>query len=101
MIRDQFYFIILFDPSWSESIRVDPSQNFAKGFVNGFLQKSNTFSWLFFGQIKPEEIVFDVFDRKECFLNQKSKVFKKAKKSKFFKGVSLKKVRKIKIFQRG
>ena len=57
--------------------------------------------WLFFGQIKPEEIVFDVFDRKECFLNQKSKVFKKAKKSKFFKGVSLKKVRKIKIFQRG
>ena len=56
---------------------------------------------MFFGQIKPEEIVFDVFDRKECFLNQKSKVFKKAKKSKFFKGFSLKKVSKIKIFQRG
>ena len=46
------------------------------------------FHGCFLDKLSQERSFFDVLDRKECFLNQKSKVFKKAKKSKFFKGVS-------------
>ena len=42
----------------------------------------------FLDKLSQKRLFFDFPDRKECFLNQKSKVFKKAKKSKFFKGVS-------------
>ena len=41
-----------------------------------------------FRQIQPESIVFYVLDRKECFLDKKSKVLKKSKISNFSKGVS-------------
>ena len=52
-----------------------------------FVKKSNVFSLVFFGQIKPEEIFFDILDGRECFLDQKSEIFKKSEKSKFSKGV--------------
>ena len=35
-----------------------------------------------FGQIKPERIV-DILDRKECFLDQKSKISEKSKNQNF------------------
>ena len=54
-----------------------------------FVKKSNVFSLVFFGQIKPEEkrFFFDIPDGRECFLDQKSEIFKKSEKSKFSKGV--------------
>ena len=36
-----------------------------------------------FRQIEPGNIVFDILDRKECFLDKKSYFLKKFKKSKF------------------
>ena len=51
-------------------------------------QKWPFFSMVVFGQIYPENIVFYVLDRKECFLNKKCQVLKKSKKSNFSKGVS-------------
>ena len=38
------------------------------------------------GQIKPERIV-DILDRKDCFLDQKSKISKKSKNQNFPKGL--------------
>ena len=40
MIRVQLYFIFIFllDPSWSESIRVDPTRTGGPSFVPAFLQ---------------------------------------------------------------
>ena len=46
-------------------------------FVMSFLSKKN-----------QKETFFDILDRKECFLDLKSEVLKKSKKSKFSKGVS-------------
>ena len=51
-------------------------------------QKWPFFSMVVFGQIYLENIVFYVLDRKECFLDKKSQVLKKSKKSNFSKGVS-------------
>ena len=51
-------------------------------------QKWPFFSMVVFGQIQPENIVFYVLDRKECFLNKKCQVLKKSKKSNFSKRVS-------------
>ena len=51
-----------------------------------FIKKSNFLSSVYFGQIKPEKIVFLLFWRKKSFLDQKEK---------------LKKVQKFEIFQEG
>ena len=53
-----------------------------------FLKKSTFFFKLFLSQKGQKERFFDILDRKECFLDLKSEVLKKSKKSTFCKGVS-------------
>ena len=53
-----------------------------------FFQKSNFFLWAFFTEIISENIVFDIVERKQSFLDQKIEVLRRAKKWTFFKGVS-------------
>ena len=53
-----------------------------------FVKKSTFFSYVFFGQKKPKKTFFHILDSKECFLNLKSEVLKKSKKSTFCKGFS-------------
>ena len=45
-----------------------------------FVQKSNFFSFGFFGIIKSEKMVFDILDRKELFLDHKINVLTTAQK---------------------
>ena len=52
-----------------------------------FVQKSKFFLFVFFGEIKSENIVFEILDKKEQFLDQKNKVFKRAKQGDFPKGI--------------
>ena len=42
----------------------------------------------FLGKLSQKTLFFDILDRKECFLDQKSEVLKKFKKSKISKAVS-------------
>ena len=42
----------------------------------------------FLGKTSQKRSFFDILNRKECFLEQKSEVLKKSRKSKFAKGVS-------------
>ena len=51
--------------------------------------KKSTFSHVhFFGKSSHQRSFFDILDRKECFLDRNSEVWKKCKKSKICKGVS-------------
>ena len=52
------------------------------------VKKSNFFLWAFFTEIISENIVFDIVERKQSFLDQKIEVLRRAKKWSFFKGVS-------------
>ena len=52
------------------------------------VKKSNFFLWGFFTEIISENIVFDIVERKQSFLDQKIEVLRRAKKWTFFKGVS-------------
>ena len=52
-----------------------------------FVHKSKFFLFVFFGEIKSENIVFEILDKKEQFLDQKNKVFKRAKQGDFPKGI--------------
>ena len=51
------------------------------------VQKSKFFLFVFFGEMKSENIVFEILDKKERFLDQKNKVFKRAKQGDFPKGI--------------
>ena len=53
---------------------------FSKGLVDGFCRKVELFSFAFFGVIKSEKNVFYILDKKECLLDQKINVLKRAKK---------------------
>ena len=62
---------------------------FSQGVSPWFWVKNGHFSqWLFLGKSSQKASFFYVLDRKECFLDKKSKVLKKSKKSNFSKGVS-------------
>ena len=53
------------------------------------VKKSTFFLYVFFFSKKSKkQTVFDILDRKECFLDLKSEVLKKSRKSTFCKGVS-------------
>ena len=57
--------------------------------VHGFCQKIENFVMgIVFGQIMSEKPFFDILDKKECFLDQTSKVLKQSQKLKFFQRVS-------------
>ena len=60
------------------------NRDFLKELINSFCKKIELYTMC--GQIKPERIV-DILDRKECFLDQKSKISKKSKNQNFPKGL--------------
>ena len=39
--------------------------------------------WYFLGKLSQKRFFFDILDGRECFLDQKSEIFKKSEKSKF------------------
>ena len=52
-------------------------------------------------KLSQKRFLFDILDRKECFLYEKSKVLKKSKKSRFSKGVTPLFLSTIPIFSHG
>ena len=54
--------------------------------------------WYFLGKKSRKRVFFDILDRKECFLVQKSEIINNSEKSRFFKGVSRRFFPKIRIF---
>ena len=77
---------------WTSKVKFSQSRKkstFCKGVSPWFLSKNRPFSHMFLLCKKShKETFFDILDRKECFLDLKSEVLKKSKKSKFSKGVS-------------
>ena len=62
---------------------------FVKGVSPWVLSKNRIFyQGYFLGKLIKNSLVFDVLDRKECFLDHKNEVLKKPRKWKYFKGVS-------------
>ena len=62
---------------------------FCKGVSPWFLSKNRPFSYMnFLSKKSQKQTVFDILDRKECFLDLKSEILKKSTKSTFCKGVS-------------
>ena len=62
---------------------------FCKGVSPWFLSKNRPFSYVFFFSKKSQkETFFFILDSKECFLDPKSEILAKSKKSTFCKGVS-------------
>ena len=79
---------MLFRPE-KRSSKKSRISTFCKGVCPWFLSKNPPFSYLFFLSKKSQkQTVFDILDRKECFLDLKSEVLKKSRKSTFCKGVS-------------
>ena len=52
-----------------------------------FIKKSTFFLYVFFQPKKPERNIFLILDSKECFLDPKSEILAKSKKSTFCKGL--------------
>ena len=81
--------IMLFGPQKWSSHKLEKSRHFAKGLVHGLSQKIDLFLIGFFLIKKSQkERFFDILDKNECFLDLKSEVLKRSKKSTFCKRVS-------------
>ena len=79
---------MLFTPKKRSFKKVQKSK-FFKGVGPWFLSKNRIFyQGYFLGKLIKNSLVFDVLDRKECFLDHKNEVLKKPRKWKYFKGVS-------------
>ena len=62
---------------------------FPKGLTHGFCPKIEIFpTFLFFGNIGQENVIYDILERKNAFLTYKNKKLKKMKNWYFFKGVN-------------
>ena len=73
----------------SEVLKKSKKSTFCKGISPWFLSKNRALFHMFFlSQKSQKERFFDILDTKECFLDLKSEVSKKSKKSTFCKGVS-------------
>ena len=74
----------------SEVLKKSRKSTFCKGVSPWFLSKNRPFSnmFFFFSKTSQKQTVFEILDRKECFLDQKSEVLQKSRKSTFCKGVS-------------
>ena len=92
--QKQTFFYILDTKEWfldlrSELLTKSRKSTFCKGVSPWFLFKNRPFSYMFFLSKKShKKTVFDILDRKVSFLDLKSKVLKKPRKSTFCKGVS-------------
>ena len=62
--------------------------NFCKGVNPWFCSKMGHFSPFFFGNIGQENVFNDILERKNAFLGNKNKKFKKSKNWHFCKGVN-------------
>ena len=63
--------------------------HFSKGVNPWFWSKNNHFSNFFLlGKIGQENVFFDILERKNAFLGDKNKKFKKSKNSLFSKGIN-------------
>ena len=60
---------------------------FSKRLTHGFGQKMAIFQNFFFGNISQKNVIYDILKRKNAFLGNKNKKFKKSKNSHFSKGV--------------
>ena len=86
----------------SEIFKKSEKSTFSKGVSPWFLWKNRMFShWYFLGKLSQKRFFFDILDGRECFLDQKSEIFKKSEKSKFSKGVGPCFFSKIWIFSHG
>ena len=73
----------------SEVLKKSRKSTFCKGVSPWFLSKNRPLFYIFFFSKKSQkQTVFDILDKKECFLDLKSQVLKKSRKSTFCKGVS-------------
>ena len=73
----------------SKVLKKSKKSTFFKTFSPWFLSKNRPFSHMFFLAKKSQkETFFDILDSKECFLDLKSEVLEKSKKSAFCKGFS-------------
>ena len=73
----------------SELLKKSKKSTFCKGVSPWFFSKNRPFSYMFFLTKKSQkERFFDILDRNECFLDLKSEVLKRSKKSTFCKRVS-------------
>ena len=62
---------------------------FSKGVSPWILSKNRNFSYRFFSlKLCQKTSFFDIYERKQSFLDQKMEVLRRAKKWTFFKGVS-------------
>ena len=77
---------------WTSKVKFSQSRKkstFSKGVSPWFLSKNRPFSYVFFFSKKSQkETFFFILDSKECFLDPKSEILAKSKKSTFCKGVS-------------
>ena len=73
----------------SEILKKSRKSTFCKGVSLWFLSKNRPFSYMFFLSKKSQkETFFDILGRKESFLDLRSEVVTKSRKSTFCKGVS-------------
>ena len=77
---------------WTSKVKFSNSRKkstFCKGLSPWFLSKNQPFLiCFFFSQKCQKETFFFILDSKECFLDPKSEILAKSKKSTFCKGVS-------------
>ena len=86
----------------SKVLKKSKKSRFSKGVSPLFLSTIPIFSHGYFlDKLSQKRFLFDILDRKECFLYKKSKVLKKSKKSRFSKGVSPLFLSTIPIFSHG
>ena len=61
---------------------------FIKGLTHGFGPKMAIFPIFFLGNIRRENVFYDILERKNVFLGYKNKQSKKSKKWPFFEGLT-------------
>ena len=72
-----------------KKLKKSKNWHFSKGVNPWFWSKNGYFSNLFFlGNIGPENVSYDILERKNAFLGYKNKKFKKSKNWHFSKGVN-------------
>ena len=79
---------MLFRPAKWSSKKVEKNRHFAKRLVHGFSQKIDLFLCVLLSKESQKETFFDIVNRKACFLDLKSEVLAKPKKSTFCKAFS-------------
>ena len=92
--QKQTVFDILENKEWfldlkSEVLKKSKKAPFCKEVSPWFMSKKSTFFlYVFFSKKRQKQTVFDILDRKESFLDLKSQVLKKSRKSTFCKRAS-------------